>query len=66
MSLGDWLPWRRAHRGEELSDEIRAHLEMATADRVARGESPADAAANARREFGNAGLVGEISRDQWG
>src|SRR5690348_15682175 len=66
MSLGDWLPWRRAHRSEELSDEIRAHLEMATADRVARGESPADAAANARREFGNAGLVREISRDQWG
>jgi putative ABC transport system permease protein len=66
MSLFDWLPWERARRTSELSDEMRAHLEMATADRMARGESPTDAAANARREFGNAGLVQEIAREQWG
>jgi putative ABC transport system permease protein len=66
MSLGDWLPWLRDRRTDELSDEMRAHLEMAAADRIARGESPADAAASARREFGNAGLAQEIARDQWG
>ena len=66
MSLLDWLPWVRERRTRELADELRAHLEMAEADFVARGESPADAAAHARREFGNAGLALEISRDTWG
>ena len=66
MSLLDWLPWVRARRTRELADEIRAHLEMATADRVARGEAAYEAAAHARRELGNAGLIQELSRDQWG
>ncbi|HEY2162739.1 MAG TPA: ABC transporter permease, partial [Gemmatimonadaceae bacterium] len=66
MSLGDWLPWVRGRRNEELADEMRAHLEMAQADRVARGESPDAATANARREFGNPDLVREVARDQWG
>jgi putative ABC transport system permease protein len=66
MSITDWLPWTRRRRTEELADELRAHLEMAEADRMARGESPIDAAAGAKREFGNVGLVHEISRDQWG
>ncbi|MGE5276085.1 MAG: ADOP family duplicated permease [Acidobacteriota bacterium] len=61
------LPFRsRARRDEELNEELRAHLRMAEADRVARGESPADAAANARREFGNVGLVKEVTRETWG
>jgi putative ABC transport system permease protein len=66
MSILEWLPWVRTRRSEELADELRAHLEMAEADRVARGELPEEAAANARREFGNVGLVQEISRDEWG
>jgi len=66
MSVLDWLPWRRARLTGELADELRAHLAMATRDRIARGESPADASANARREFGNVGLAQEISRDEWG
>jgi putative ABC transport system permease protein len=66
MSLFDWLPWARARRSEELADELRAHLEMAEADRIARGEPREEAAANARREFGNVGLVQEIARDEWG
>lgn len=65
MSLADWLPWLRERHTRELADELRTHLEMAQADRVARGESPSDAAANARREFGNVGLVQEIARDRW-
>ncbi len=66
MSILDWFPWVRDRRGDELTDELRAHLEMAVADRVARGESQREAVANARRELGNAGLVQEVSRDQWG
>ena len=66
MSFSDWLPWTRARRTRELADELRAHLELAEADRVARGESPSVAAVNARREFGNVGLVQDLSRDQWG
>src|SRR5690349_16312482 len=66
MSLFDWLPWMRERRTAELAEEMRTHLEMAEADRVARGESPSEAAGNARREFGNVGLVQEIARDEWG
>ena len=66
MNLFEWLPWSRARRTRELAEEMRVHLEMAEADRVARGESASDAAAGARREFGNVGLVLETSRDQWG
>jgi putative ABC transport system permease protein len=66
VRLPAWWLSRRARQTEELADELRAHLEMAEADRVARGESPGDAAAGARREFGNVGLVQELARDQWG
>jgi putative ABC transport system permease protein len=66
MSLLDYLPWVRERRTRELADELRLHLEMAEADLIARGESPRDAAAHARREFGNPALVQEISRDNWG
>jgi hypothetical protein len=64
--LLDWLPWRRARKSDALAAEMRAHLDMAIADRIARGESPRSASANARREFGNAGLAAELARDQWG
>jgi predicted permease len=57
--------WRR-RREEELEEEIKAHLEMAKRDRIERGESAEDAAASARREFGNVGLVKEVTRDVWG
>jgi predicted permease len=66
MSLLEWLPWVRDRRTRELAEELRTHLEMAQADRMARGESAADAAVAARREFGNAGLVQEVARDTWG
>src|SRR5207253_1397769 len=66
MSLLTWLPWVRERDTRELADELRAHLEMAEADLFARGVAPNDAAARARREFGNVGLVQEIARDNWG
>ncbi|HEV2860030.1 MAG TPA: ABC transporter permease [Pyrinomonadaceae bacterium] len=58
------LPGRR--RDDELDEEIRSHLRMAIRDRVERGETPERAEAAARREFGNVGLVKEVTRDMWG
>ena len=52
-------------RDRELDEELRSHLRMAEQDRIARGEPPAVAAANALREFGNFGLVKEITREMW-
>jgi len=60
------LPLWRRKQSEELSEEIRAHLEAAARERMERGESRAAAEAAARREFGNADLVREVTRDQWG
>ncbi|MCI0660168.1 MAG: ABC transporter permease [Acidobacteria bacterium] len=57
--------WRRAEREDELDEEIRTHLRMAIRDRMERGESAEDAAAAARREFGNVGLVKETTREVW-
>ncbi len=57
---------RREEREQKLEEEICAHLAMAVRERIERGESPAEAEANARREFGNATLVKEVTRDMWG
>lgn len=53
-------------RDAELRDELKSHLDMAIADRIARGESPEAAAAAARRQFGNLSQVEEATRDVWG
>ncbi len=66
MRLPRLFPRSRARREQELDAEILAHLQMAVDERIARGESPEDAAAAARREFGNVGHVKETSRDMWG
>jgi putative ABC transport system permease protein len=58
--------WGRRDREEELEEEIRSHLQMAARDRVERGETEKQAQAAARREFGNAGLVKEVTREMWG
>jgi putative ABC transport system permease protein len=55
-----------SNRDDDLRDELRTHLDMATADRVARGESPEAAAAHARRQLGNVGQIHEAARDVWG
>ncbi|MGA7109881.1 MAG: ABC transporter permease [Terracidiphilus sp.] len=52
-------------RKTDLREEIESHLKMATADRVARGESPIDARRAAVREFGNAPLVADVTRERW-
>ena len=53
-------------RDRELNEELQSHLSMAVRDRIDRGESHADAEAAARREFGNLGLVKEVTREMWG
>ena len=52
-------------RDAELREEIESHLKMATADRIARGETREAAAAAARRELGNVTQVREATRDVW-
>lgn len=52
-------------RDRRLREEIESHLRMAIRDRMERGESAAEAEANSRREFGNQGLVEEVTRDMW-
>jgi putative ABC transport system permease protein len=59
-------PKDRGARNEDLDAEIQSHLDMDARERVARGESPDDAAAAARKEFGNVGIVKEVTRDMWG
>src|SRR2546421_4860597 len=49
----------------DLSDEIQAHLEEKIAELVARGMPRTEAAAAARREFGNVTLTKEDSREVW-
>jgi putative ABC transport system permease protein len=64
----NWLNgfFGRGKREEELEEELRSHLKMSARERTERGE-PVDAAEHAaRREFGNVGLVKEVTRDVWG
>src|SRR5215469_4387548 len=56
--------WRR--RAGDIDEEIEAHLRMAVADRVERGESADEARRAALREFGNVAMVRETTRRMWG
>ncbi len=58
--------WRRNERDEELEEEIQSHLQMAIRERVERGQTAEEAQAAARREFGNVGLIKEVTREMWG
>jgi predicted permease len=62
-----WFPsFGFQRRKRELQEEIDAHLQMAIADRVARGETAETARQAAEREFGNIPLVQDVTRDMWG
>ena len=50
----------------DLDDEIALHLEERTEELVAGGMSAKEAAAAARREFGNVGVITETAREAWG
>src|SRR5947199_284473 len=62
-----WFPsFGFQRRNRELQEEIDAHLKMAIADRVARGETAESARQAAVREFGNILLVQDVTRQMWG
>ena len=61
-----WQWWRQRDREEELEEELRSHLEMAVQERIERGETVEEAEAAVRREFGNVGLIKEVTRGMWG
>ncbi|UWZ83943.1 ABC transporter permease [Occallatibacter riparius] len=62
-----WFPsFGFQRRKRELQEEIDAHLQMAIADRVERGETPEAARQAASREFGNVPLVQDVTREMWG
>jgi len=58
--------WRRKKREAELNEEVQNHLEMATRERMDRGDAAFEAERAVRREFGNVELVKEVTRDVWG
>jgi predicted permease len=62
--MNSWWGWRD-RRKNELREEIAGHLQMAARDREARGESRERADAAARRELGNAGVIQDVTHDQW-
>ena len=59
-------PWWRTKKDQELDEEIRSHMEIARRERMAQGESASEADAAVRREFGNVGVVKEVTREMWG
>jgi predicted permease len=61
--LTQWI--RRRGFDEDLSAEIREHLEEQIDDMVAEGLSREQAVAAARRRFGNITRIQEVSRDVW-
>ncbi len=63
----NWLKqlFSRRHLYDDLSEEIREHLEEKIEELVASGMARKDAAAIARREFGNVTLTEENSREIW-
>ena len=56
----------RDDRDSNLNDELQSHMNMDQEARISRGASSERARIDSRREFGNAGLVRETTRDMWG
>lgn len=60
------MSWFFRRRRHDLDAELQSHLAMSIRDRIARGQSPAEAELAARHEFGNRLLVEETTRAAWG
>ena len=63
----DWIPqiFRRRKLYNELSEEIRLHIEERTEQLIREGMSATEAERTARRAFGNRTLLEEHSREVW-
>jgi predicted permease len=59
------LSWLIRRRPKDIDEEIETHLAMATRERIERGMDPADARAEALREFGNVPLIQQTTREVW-
>ncbi len=57
---------RRRRLDREIAQEVESHLEEKVADLIDSGMPEREARQKARREFGNAALYTEISREVWG
>ncbi len=62
-----WLSglFGKRKREKELDEEVRSHLKLSAQEHAERGEKK-EAERKARREFGNVGLVKEVTLDMWG
>ncbi len=58
--------FRRRASERDLQAELQFHLELEIRERMERGESSDSARHAALRDFGNIGLVTEVTRDMWG
>jgi putative ABC transport system permease protein len=58
--------FRRPQAEEDLEEELQSHLGLEVRQRIERGESADSARQAALREFGNVGLIGDVTRDKWG
>src|SRR5438132_1293717 len=63
MRVPSWLS--RRLDAEDLQDEMRAHLTIASDDRIADGADPRSAQLDALKEFGNVTLTAEAARRVW-
>jgi predicted permease len=63
----NWIPsiFRRRKLYDDLSEEIRLHIEERAEQLTAEGMSPTEAQQQARRAFGNRTLLEERSREVW-
>src|SRR5271154_6001636 len=63
----DWIPqiFRRRNLYEDLSEEIRLHIEERTEQLMCDGMSAEEATRAARRAFGNRTVLEERSREVW-
>ena len=57
--------WQGRRMATEAAREVAAHIEEKVADLVEAGMSEQEARHKAAREFGNAMLIAETSREVW-
>ncbi len=57
--------WRRRRALDDLEEDIREHLARETEENIARGMSPEEADASARRAFGSVTRIKEDTRAVW-
>lgn len=57
--------FNRDEKDSDLREELQSHIQMSQADKMQRGTSPDEARNASIREFGNVGVVREVTREMW-